>query len=198
MKQVHIPKPRRAKKKLLKVNLGCGGNIVKGFVNIDDFLITDNPDFLRGNAKNIPLETGTVDYLVCDQMLEHIPMADIHIVLSEIRRVLKEGAKCVIIVPDFRDAAEEWLRHNHNEGFNPLVYRFVSDPIYGNQNHGGEFHQTPMSAGFLHHSLNAVGLSQHSISFWPRNGAIPSFDGMIPYAPKAVLRNAQLVVEITR
>lgn len=185
------------------VNLGSGMNINKStdeikWYNIDSEDFPENPDFLKGDARSIPLENNSVDYLLCDQMLEHLPMADVFPVLCEIRRVLKVGGKAVIMVPDFEDAVKGWLAFDHNGAFNPQMYRWLSDPVYGNQLHDGEFHKTPMCAGFLHYNLNIAGLTKHSISFWPRDGAIPEFPGMNTYAAGATLRNAQLLVEVDK
>ena len=124
-------------------------------------------------------------------------MKDIPPVLHEIRRVLKQGGKGVIVVPDFRDAAEQWLRLDHNVGYNPYSYNYLSEVIYGNQNHEGEYHKTPFSAGFLNYSLNMVGLYPKAIIFYPANGPLPKYPG-IRYSDKAMLRNAQLVAEFIK
>ena len=193
----------RAAEKLKCVNLGCGSNLQtstseREWINIDNYYLPDNKDFLQGDACDIPLESNSVDYLLCDQMLEHIKMSDVPVVLYNIKRVLKKGGKAIIMVPDFEDAVQGWLGFNHNGAFNPMMYTWLSEPIYGNQNHEGEYHKTPMCAGYLHYVLNMVGLNDHNISFWPRNGAIPKFPGMNSYAQGATLRNAQLLVEVVK
>jgi SAM-dependent methyltransferase len=184
--------------KKVQVNLGCGSNILKDFINID---IYDNPEeknYVKGTALNIPLKNASVDYIVLDQVLEHIAMADIVPVLYEIRRVLKVGGRCVIMVPDFEGAVKQWLSVNHNGSFDPQTYKYFSEVIYGNQNHEGEFHKTPMCAGYLHFVLKLVGLTKHTISFYPEYTDIPEFPGMRPYPPGAKLRNAQLIADITK
>lgn len=182
----------------MKVNLGCGTNIVEGFVNIDNYSLHDNKDFVKGDAKDIPLESDSVDYLLCDQVLEHIPTNDIPVVLFNIRRVLKPGGKCVIVVPDFEGAVRQWLEGVSTKPFDPMTYKWFSDVIYGNQEHEGEFHKTAMTPGFLHYMLNMVGLTNHTITFHPAFGEVPSFEGMRPVAKDSVLRNAQLVAEVVK
>jgi predicted SAM-dependent methyltransferase len=186
------------------VNLGCGNHIVpstKGikWINIDNYYIEDVPNFLKGDARNIPLPNESVDYILLDQVLEHIPMADVPLVLWEIRRVLKTGGKCVIIVPDFEDAVRQWLAQPHNLSFEPMRYKWFSEVVYGNQEHEGEFHKTPMCAGYLHFNLNMVGLTKHQIDFHAAFSDIPrNVEGMRNYLPEAILRNAQLLVRITK
>lgn len=180
------------------VNAGCGSNIVKGWINIDNYYLPEEKDFVKGDVRQLPLESNSVDYILFDQVLEHMAMADVPQVLYEVRRVLKKGGRCVIIVPDFEGAVNDWLSFNHNGSFNPQVYHYYSEVIYGNQMHEGEFHKTPMCAGYLHYLLNMVGLPKHELTFWPRNGRIPNFPGVRPYKPEALLRNAQLVADIIK
>ena len=140
----------------LYVNLGCGQNIVPStkdikWWNIDKFIGTQHPDFLEGDVLHIPLKDSSVDYMLLDQVLEHIRMQDIPAVLHEIRRVLKSGGRCVICVPDFKGAVKQWISIDHDKCFNPFYYHYLSEVIYGNQNHDGEYHKTAMSPGFLHY-----------------------------------------------
>lgn len=187
-------------KKKLNVNLGCGSHIMEGkdWLNVDNFHCPEVNNFLKADARKLPLGSESVDYIICDQVLEHIPMADVPVVLYEIRRVLKVGGRCVIIVPDFEDAVKSWLEARLNLSFDPAKYKWFSEVIYGNQLHEGEFHKTPMCAGYLFFMLNMVGLTKHELSFWPKDGLIPSFTGMRPYKEGATLRNAQLVAHITK
>ncbi len=51
--------------KKVNVNLGCGTNIIKGWINID-MVKPSNADknFKIGNVLDIPLEKNSVDYLL--------------------------------------------------------------------------------------------------------------------------------------
>lgn len=186
------------------VNLGCGTHIMreKGvkWINIDDFELSKSEDksFLRGDIRKLPLESNSIDYIICDQVLEHMSMADVPVVLYEIRRVLKKGGRCCILVPDFEEAAKMWMGANLNVEFEPMKYKWYSEVVYGNQAHEGEFHKTPMCAGYLHYLLNLVGLTQHTITYWPTLGVVPKFPGMRPYKDSARLRNAQLGVDMIK
>lgn len=194
---------KKIEKKLM-VNLGCGSNVIpsndkEDWVNIDNFINADPTakNFLQADILDIPLADETVDYILCDQVLEHIRMSDVPIVLYEIRRILKKGGKGVIIVPDFRSAAQDWMDYNWNTCFQAIEYQYLSEVIYGNQNHDGEFHKTPFTGGYLHYVLGMVGLRNHQLSFHPKGAPIPKTSG-VNYLPNAVLRNAQLVAEIIK
>lgn len=185
--------------KKVNVNLGCGTNLVEGWINID-VVRPSNADkrFRLGDALSIPLKDGSVDYLVMDQVLEHLAMADIIPAMYEVRRVLKKGGRCVIVVPDFEDAVRQWLDADMGKNFDPMKYKYYSEVVYGNQQHEGEFHKTPMSPRFLHEVMRTVGLHSNTITFWPAFGPIPEFPGMRPYSKEARCRNAQLVCDIIK
>lgn len=188
-----------SKRKVVNVNLGCGTNLVKGWINID-IVRPNNADksFVEGSIMDIPLEKESVDYIILDQVLEHLPMADVIPAMYEVRRVLKKGGRCVIVVPDFEGAVRQWLDANLNSEFDPMRYRWFSEVIYGNQQHEGEFHKTAMSPRFLHEVMHTVGLNKNTITFWPAFGVIPDYPGMRPYLPNARCRNAQLVCDIIK
>lgn len=186
--------------KKVNVNLGCGSNLIRGWVNVDAHpLPAGTRDFTLGDARDIPLRSGTVDYLLCDQVLEHMPMHDVPTVLHEIRRVLKVGGRAVVCVPDFRGAVEQWMQVDHDQFFNPFLFKYLSEVIYGGQEHEGQYHRSPMTAGFLNYSLNMAGLTKHELTMFPAFGTLPQYPGMpAPASDAARCRNPQLVADITK
>jgi len=56
-----------------------------------------NMSFELGNAHNLHLRGGTFDAVFALEVMEHVSRPDM--ALSEIRRVLKKGGYCVILVP---------------------------------------------------------------------------------------------------
>lgn len=188
---------KKKKTKTVNVNLGCGTHIIPDWINIDNSIGFTSDDFKAGDAREIPLESNTVDYLLCDNVLEHIAMSDVPVVLNEIRRVLKKGGRAVIIVPDFKNAVESWLKANaDDQGFNPFNYLYTTEVIYGNQLHEGEYHKTAMSPGFLNYSLKMVGFRQFRIVMHPQFGDAPNYPGVRSIGK--TLRQAELVADITK
>lgn len=54
--------------------------------------------FLIGDASKIPFESNYFDAVMCVGVLEHVP--DSQAVCRELYRILKEGGRCVIVVPN--------------------------------------------------------------------------------------------------
>lgn len=190
-------------KTLKKLNLGCGVNVIPGkeWTNVDKYYVPKPKpvNFVKADIKDLPFDKNTFDYVLCEQTLEHMTMDEIPAVLSEIRRVLKKGGKATIVVPDFRSIVSQWMDYNWEAHFNPMIYKFLSEVIYGNQMHPGEFHKTPITGGFLFYALNNAGLKNHVLVLHNKDSLINlmNYDGL-NFEEGAVLRNAQIVAKIIK
>lgn len=97
---VEPPLPKNSDGEVL-VHVGCGEKNAPGFINVDArplahvHVVTDNITSLAN------FRTGTVDLVYMCHVLEHIKNDDLKSVLSEMRRVLKDGGVLRISVPDF-------------------------------------------------------------------------------------------------
>jgi predicted SAM-dependent methyltransferase len=84
--------------KTLKLNLGCGKVIMKGWINLDKF---EHPgvDVIRNlETDRLPFADGSIDEILADNVFEHI--RDWHLnTWEECSRVLKKGGIFTIIVP---------------------------------------------------------------------------------------------------
>lgn len=81
-----------------KLNLGCGDDIRKGFINVD---IRKNKgvDIVHDLNKKLPFKNGSVDYIYCSHVLEHLK--DPTMFVREMYRVSKNGATIYLRVPHF-------------------------------------------------------------------------------------------------
>ena len=99
------PLPKNSDGKVL-VHVGCGEKNIPGFVNVDArplahvHVVTDDITSLADFA------SGSVDLVYMCHVLEHIKRDDIGKVLTEARRVLKQGGVLRISVPDFDKLVE--------------------------------------------------------------------------------------------
>jgi len=85
----------------MKINLGSGPNPKEGWINVDI------DDYGNSNIKKIdltkvvPFEDNSVDEILMDNFIEHIPRERYFWFLEEIYRICKDGAKIVIYTPHF-------------------------------------------------------------------------------------------------
>jgi SAM-dependent methyltransferase len=95
-----------------KLNFGCGKNIIKSWFNVDiqeGNGIDKSFDF---NKFPYPLETNSFDYVLVDNVLEHLD--EPRKVLDELWRICKPDAKIRILVPCHNcDGAYNDINHKH-------------------------------------------------------------------------------------
>ena len=106
---------------MIKLNIGCGGNPLKDYINIDqdsleqirkrypekkfeDGLILKNHDIF-----NLPFDDSTVDEIKSDSLIEHLNFIQEKKFFNEIKRVIKVGGRLEISTPDFEMAVKQWL-----------------------------------------------------------------------------------------
>ena len=81
----------------MKLHLGCGNDYKEGWVNVD-FINEVKADVYHDlNKFPYPFIDDSVDYLLMDNVLEHLP--ETIKVMEEIHRISKPGATIEIIVP---------------------------------------------------------------------------------------------------
>jgi len=84
-----------------KLNIGSGRKKMDGYTNVDALEWDGNTDIMH-DLTNIPypFKGGRIDEIFCGETLEHISFRDTFYVLIEFYRILKEGGKLSIQVPD--------------------------------------------------------------------------------------------------
>lgn len=87
------------KKEKRKLNLGCGNDIRKDFVNVDQMKIPGVDVVCDINAKKLPFENDTFEVIMLNHILEHIQ--NLEALLKELYRVSKNGGRILIRVPYF-------------------------------------------------------------------------------------------------
>lgn len=87
---------RRFKPGALMLNIGAGVHKPHpDVVNIDIFYYKDVD--LVANAEELPLPSNSVDAIVCESLLEHVPSPEK--IVAEMYRVLKPGGQMYIVIP---------------------------------------------------------------------------------------------------
>lgn len=85
-----------------KLNLGCGNDYRKGWVNVD-FDKSIKADFYFDLREKFPLDNNKFEYVLAQDVLEHFTKQDSHGFVAEIHRILKVGGKLELRVPNLYD-----------------------------------------------------------------------------------------------
>lgn len=89
----------------MKLNLGCGYNHFKGFINVDKDP-NCNPDILWDiEQKPWPFEDNSIDHIQAYHVVEHLGDPGFFNFMQEMYRVCKPGASIDIVVPHHRHDA---------------------------------------------------------------------------------------------
>lgn len=81
-----------------KINLGCGNDIKKGWINIDSVKLNGVDYVVNLSSDKLPFDDESIDEVLCQDVMEHV---DYIFLMREIHRILKPQAKVYIRVPHF-------------------------------------------------------------------------------------------------
>lgn len=84
----------------IKINLGCGENYRKEWINVD-FNKEVKTDIYADLTKELPFKDNYADLILLDNVLEHIPQNEFFFFIEELYRICKNGAIIQIYVPHF-------------------------------------------------------------------------------------------------
>lgn len=91
------------------LNIACGGRYHKDWINIDfhaDSSAVEKVNILAG----LPFDNSSIDCIYSSHFLEHLSQKQAIFVLSETKRILKDGGICRIVVPDLENSCKEYLK----------------------------------------------------------------------------------------
>jgi ubiquinone/menaquinone biosynthesis C-methylase UbiE len=149
---------------MLKLNVGCGPRIFKGYDNLD--LYVEHPEIIKMDVDNLSsYADGSVDEVLAQDILEHFPRLKWKRVIAEWVRVLKVGGLLVLQFPDMVTLCNHLL-----EAKTADQWEFFNRKIFGGQGDGkglpqdevGMFHFTGFTDWYLKeylettHSLTCV------------------------------------------
>ena len=83
----------------MKLNLGCGRDIKKGYINLDKSELKDIDIIHDLDKFPYPFEDNAFEVIYCQDILEHL--SDIIKVMEELHRISKPNAKIIIKTPYF-------------------------------------------------------------------------------------------------
>ena len=137
-----------------RLNLGCGGKRMEGYVNCDLYQIPGVDEAF--SLDNIPYANGTISAIHSEHALEHLPRAQSHAALREWARVLAPGGELLLKVPDLVGCCAAFVA-------NPHLRWWYDWTIYGKQQglsgepDAGQFHQCGYTQELLGNLLAEAG-----------------------------------------
>jgi predicted SAM-dependent methyltransferase len=144
------------KKKLIKLNLGCGSKKMHGFINVDARESVE-PDVLC-EITNISSKFSDVDLIYASHVLEHFPFKKhsfynitCYEVLEDWYKSLKKGGTLRISTPDFDSICKHYISNNNILQLQTL--------LCGGQKYDYDFHLSCWDFEFLKNVLESIGFS---------------------------------------
>lgn len=84
----------------MKLNLGCGRDIRRGYVNVDQRRLAGVDQVADLGNMPWPFDTESADEVLMLDFLEHFPYQKTSVILIECHRILRPGGQLLIQVPD--------------------------------------------------------------------------------------------------
>ena len=103
-----------------KLNLGCGTDIRKGWINLDIAKIPGVDIVYDINKLPIPFKNEVFDYILCNDVLEHVEYVPL---MKELHRILKEYGIIEIKVPHF-SSRNNFVDPTHKKFFSFQTFEF--------------------------------------------------------------------------
>ena len=112
----------------VRLNLGCGDKLLKGYVNCD---LEDNhtgtkPD-VACDIRELPFEKDYADEIMVIHSLEHFAFWEHENMMREWKRVLKPGGVLAVEVP----CMDKVIQHFLNTATGPVAYNLTWGALYG-------------------------------------------------------------------
>lgn len=91
----------------VKLHVGCGPNILEGYINIEGEYLKDQPNtFFHDITEKFPINDNLVEEILHVHVIEHILPSDIPNSMLEWIRILKPGGRLCIEWPDLLKACK--------------------------------------------------------------------------------------------
>jgi predicted SAM-dependent methyltransferase len=110
----------------MKINIGCGGRPLLGYINIDsdninvlkcrypDIKFSDDLKIYDYDIFNLPFKDNSVYEVRADSLIEHLSFKEEPLFFYEIKRVLKSGGKFCFSTTNFEKIIKLWLKADDN------------------------------------------------------------------------------------
>lgn len=142
-----------------RLNVGCGRNIMEGWVNLDSFALPGVDivcDLEKLRVTPIDLPDETVDYFLLSHVIEHIQ--DSLGLMQELWRLATPGAVAILRVPH-GGSDDAWEDPTHVRAYFAGSFGYFSQPYYWRADYGYRADWQPYKLRFLVDRSRCAGLS---------------------------------------
>lgn len=120
-----------------KLNLGCGSDIKKEYINLDIANLPGVNVVHDINKLPLPFKKEEFDYILCQDILEHIDYIPL---LKELHRILKKDGIIEIRVPHF-SSRFNYIDPTHKKQFSFQTFQFfIQNSEIHNRDYYFDFH----------------------------------------------------------
>ena len=119
-----------------RLNVGCGRNIVPGWINLDAAALPGVDivaDLESCRDRPLPIESDSVDEFLLSHVLEHI--RDSLALMQDLHRVAKAGATAVVRMP-YGSSDDAWEDQTHVRAYFIQSFGYFSQPYYWRADYG--------------------------------------------------------------
>ena len=141
-----------------KVNLGCGFDKRKGYLNVDVNAF-HKPDLVADVTKLDMFSDDYFEEILANDILEHIERARTIDVLIEWNRILKKDGMLKLQIPSIIDLVELIKKNQENI----LKSMELIQSCFGTQNYTGDFHYTSFTKQLITYQLSESGFELLSL-----------------------------------
>lgn len=114
----------------MKLHLGAGNQILEGYINIDNRQLP-GINIVRDILRGLPFEDNTIEKVVSENFLEHIPQTEVIWVMNEIWRVLKPGGIAHHVIP-LAGTFNDWQDPTHLSRWGVETFDYFTKDHYKN------------------------------------------------------------------
>lgn len=93
-----------------KLNLGCGREIKRGYLNVDIVKLKGVDKVLDANKVPYPFKDNYFDEILVHSVMEHLDI-DLDILMKELYRIIKKKGKLIVIVPHYTNSSAYCTQH---------------------------------------------------------------------------------------
>jgi hypothetical protein len=96
----------------MKLNLGCGNNTKKGFINVDSYQRQNKLDVVCDLIKDFKFPPESAEYIYAEHLLEHFNWKDGRSFLINCYYTLKKDGILRLVIPDYKEVFEAYLNND--------------------------------------------------------------------------------------